>query len=69
MQSQPTTSCIRQLVSDLEITCRSQVRNPLERFKHMMDLFDQEQSSLNEQARNHDTLPVIKQSFPPLFSL
>ena len=67
MQNQSNTSQIRQRLSDLEISCQPQDDPPLERFKHMVDLYDQEQSALNEQVRNHGTLPIIKRRFPPLF--
>jgi hypothetical protein len=69
MQKPSKKSHIRQLLSDLETSCLSQDTHPLERFKHMVDLYTQEQSALHEQARKHETLPVIKRRFPPLFSL
>ena len=69
MQNQPNESQIRRLLSDLEISCSSQHTPPLERFKHMVDLYDQELSALHEQARKHQPLPVIKRKFPPLFPL
>jgi hypothetical protein len=69
MQNQPNKSQIRRLLSDLEIACLSQDIPPLERFKHMVDLYEQEQSALHEQVRNHEALPIVKRRFPPLFSL
>ena len=69
MQNEPKHSQIRRLISDIEKEYTSQNASLIERFNYMVDLCDQEASSLHEQVTEQDSIPVIKRRFPPLFSL